>query len=413
MERVSTNLANNDAQFYMRKRERALLTVEKKISSQNRITNLRDEPLAASHAVRYQSTSLRIERFSTNVEALQGETRLAEGYVQYSVEILQNSRELAVRLANGSYTTEDRKMAVEQIDQYLEELLNTANKKDGDGNYIFAGTNTDRIPFRAIMGNDGAGTPSRMVGVEYLGNISIQQIEIHESNYAFRNAVGSDVFWAKNDRLISTTNTENYVVPSNTEINVLGENIQLLAGDSVLAIVQKINDAPIPVRASISDLDGGIMLETTTPQQLWLEDSANGSVLRDLGLINDRTAPYNKHPSALYSSGSVFDILITFRESLLEGNVADIGSRVIANIDDALETTLKTMASYGALSDRLDLIYKQLSTDGLRMNELDSQATGVDYARSVTDLNMLKYSHEAALSVSAKVLQNSLLDYLR
>ena len=203
------------------------------------------------------------------------------------------------------------------------------------------------------------------------------------------------------------------MVPSNTEINVLGENIQLLAGDSVLAIVQKINDAPIPVRASISDLDGGIMLETTTPQQLWLEDSANGSVLRDLGLINDRTAPYNKHPSALYSSGSVFDILITFGESLLEGKVADIGSRVIANIDDALETTLKTMASYGALSDRLDLIYKQLSTDGLRMNELDSQATGVDYARSVTDLNMLKYSHEAALSVSAKVLQNSLLDYLR
>ncbi len=413
MDRVSTNLANDDAQFYMRKRERALLTAEKQIASQNRITNLRDEPLAASHAVRYQSIQIRIERFSRNVEAVKGQTQLAEGYIRHSITLLQNTRELAVRFSNGVYTEEDREAAIEQINQHLKELIDTANKKDGDGNYLFSGTKTDQMPFRGMFGSNIAGQGSQIIGVEYIGNISLQAIEIQENSYVTRNAIGSEIFWGKNDKIISTTNAENYTITQSSSISIQGEIIELSQGDTLPAIIQKINNAPIPVRANLNEVDGGITLETTTPQQLWMEDIGEGAVLQDIGLITGARAPYNHHPNALYSKGSIFDILVMFQDALMSNNATDIGTRVIANLDESLNTLVQTVAHHGSLDERLDLVYKQLSTDALRMNELDSQAVGVDYAQAVTELNMLKYSHEAALSVSAKVLQTSLLDYLR
>jgi len=63
MRRISTDMPNVDSQFYLRRHEEKLAKIQSQIGSQSRIQELRDDPLAASHAVRYESYLARLERF--------------------------------------------------------------------------------------------------------------------------------------------------------------------------------------------------------------------------------------------------------------------------------------------------------------------------------------------------------------
>ena len=114
MDRISTNLPNDNMQFYLRERQRMMEHTQNQIASQTRIQNLRDDPLAAAHATRYRSYTARLERFSENIQTLQDRNRIAEGYIQHATDLLQRGRELAVQASNGTYAPEDlEQMAVE------------------------------------------------------------------------------------------------------------------------------------------------------------------------------------------------------------------------------------------------------------------------------------------------------------
>ena len=63
MRRISSDMPNTDMQFYLRRQEESVSAMQSRIASQNRILELRDDPLAASHAVRYESYLTRLERF--------------------------------------------------------------------------------------------------------------------------------------------------------------------------------------------------------------------------------------------------------------------------------------------------------------------------------------------------------------
>ena len=63
MRRVSSSTANNDVQYNLRMQESKINKVNNQLGSQNRIQELRDDPLAAGHLVRYQSYNGRVEQF--------------------------------------------------------------------------------------------------------------------------------------------------------------------------------------------------------------------------------------------------------------------------------------------------------------------------------------------------------------
>ena len=66
MRRVSTDMPNTDMQYYLRRQEDALHNLQNKITSGSKLNQLRDDPLAATHAVRYKSYLSRLERYELN-----------------------------------------------------------------------------------------------------------------------------------------------------------------------------------------------------------------------------------------------------------------------------------------------------------------------------------------------------------
>ena len=181
MRRVSSATANNDIQYNLRLQESRVNNLNNQLGSQNRLQQLRDDPLAAGHLVRYQSYATRVEQFEKNAKIISDDFTVAEGYVNQSVQIMQRVRELAVNGANGYYEKEDlRNMAVE-VDELLKELIQNSNAIGPDGTRIFAGTRTSNIPFEAETGYVKGSSEPLITSVKYQGSIGTKEIEVDEN----------------------------------------------------------------------------------------------------------------------------------------------------------------------------------------------------------------------------------------
>ncbi|MCX7788604.1 MAG: flagellar hook-associated protein 3 [Spirochaetes bacterium] len=415
MKRISTQMPNTDMQFYMREREYRMNSVQNKMAGQTRILNLRDDPTAAAHAIRYQSGIHRLEQFSKNVEYAQGHLKITEDKVREAVEILQRVRELSVQGANGVYAKEDLRAMGMEVNQLLNQLVEIANARNADGTTLFSGDKTGALPFRAVMGTVSGMGESAITQVEYLGTITENRAEVSDATFIRLNYPGNRVFWAENQQLYSVVDATEYVLGEDARIFIDGVEIDLKAGDSIHAIITKINDSDAPVRARLDPMRGSLVLESTTPHQIWLQDSPDGKVLQELGLLRDGSSPppTNLDPTVRTFGGSVFDMVIRLRDELLKGNTIDVGGRALRGIDNALNSLLATLGDIGAQGKRLEYTYTRLQTEIPDMKEIYSQTKDLDMTSAIIDLKLMENTHKAALSTAARILQPTLLDFLR
>lgn len=415
MQRISTNMPNDDMQYYARRREAELLNTQNQIGSQNRIQELRDDPAAAAHATRHDSYRYRLERYSENIKTAQLRHRESETYMQEAVSIMQRARELALQGANGTYTQADTRAMAAEVNQLLNQLVQSANAKGGDGATLFAGDRTKTSPFRAIEGRLPGFDEPVISEVQYLGTINENRTEIAEGAYVPLNFAGNRVFWAENQQVFSSVDATSYVVQQDTMIRIDDQEIQLRQGDSVSAIIAKINDSGAPARARLDPIQNSLVIESTSPHQLWLDDGEDGQVLADLGILNGRgnAPPQNIASSARVFGGSMFDMLITLRDQLAAGDTIDVGGRALGGIDSALDNILGRLGTLGSYDERLSLAFERTENTIPEIAERYSNEVDVDMAEAITELRMLEYTHRAALGAAARVIQPTLLDFLR
>ncbi|MDC7127318.1 MAG: flagellar hook-associated protein 3 [Spirochaetales bacterium] len=415
MKRISTYMPNDDYQYRMRLQEWKMGDLQGKIAEQTRVRELRDDPLAAAHSTRFQSKITRLKRFSDNIEKVQGDHRVAEGYMTSANNIILRIRELAIQGSNDTYSKEDKAKMGEEVNQLLNELVEISNAEDGNGNSIFSGDKNNGIAFRAETGMVPGAAGKKITSVEYVGTVNRQETEVSESSYMNTDFPGNRVFWAEQQQVFSSVDASNYSVLEDTSISIDGENIELNAGDNVHAVMAKINDADIAVKAQLDPVTNSIILKSTTPHQIWMEDTDGGSVLKDLGLVSARSGrpPANIDKDARVSGGSLFDMVIALRDNLYVGNTIDIGGKALKGIDMAHNNILSEITRLGAEDERLDTTYKRIAYEIPNIQQMNSNAVDLDFAEAITDLKMMEKTQQATLQTAAKVLKPTLLDYLR
>lgn len=414
MKRISTNMPNQDMQYHMRLREWKMNDLQNKMAEQKKVQKLRDDPIAASHAVRIESRISRMKQFTENIETVQSNLRIAETYMRSSVEILQRIRELTVQGANDTYSKEDKQYMAEEINQLLNELVEIANARNPEGGTMFSGDRTETIPFRTLLGRVEGASGERIVSVEYLGTIGRNGVEISEQSILNADLPGNRVFWADQQQVFAQQDATVYQVQEDTSLYIDGKEIFLTAGDNVSAIIAKINDAGLAVRANLDPIKNSLVLSTTVPHQLWLEDGQGGTVLRDLGVLAGHgRPPHNYAEGARVSGGSLFDSIIYLRESLYKGNTLEIGGGALKGIDNGIRNMLTNIAELGAKDERLSVAAARINHELPEFQDRLSKETGIDMAAAITELKMLEYSHKAALQTAARILPPTLLDYLR
>ncbi len=85
----------------------------------------------------------------------------------------------------------------------------------------------------------------------------------------------------------------------------------------------------------------------------------------------------------------------------------------IASLDEALNLVLEERAVVGSRQNRAELMDNRLDLQELSVKKQMSQNEDIDYEVAITDLMTQESIHRAALSVGARIIQPTLVDFLR
>jgi flagellar hook-associated protein 3 FlgL len=413
-------MPNNDMQFYLRRQEEGLSDIQNKMAGQKKMLIPRDDPLAASHAVRYESYLARLERFEKNTLYAKEHYNEVDAYLRQTNDIMQRIRELSVQGANGTYTKDDLKFMAVEINELLKELVSIANSTGSDGKQLFAGDKAFTEPFRvvegAVQGGDSSSEQVPMVtAVEYRGAGSARRAEITDRAYSELDIGGGEAFWAEKMQVFSGIDATAYRAESAGAFYLDGQEITVSPGDTVYAIAAKINDSAAPVKAYIDPENRGLVLEGTNAHLIRAEDRRDSRVLQDLGIVtfnSDPAAP-NWHPGARVSGGSLFDMVIRLRDALLRGDQDFIGSQGIGGMDLAMANVQSRLALNGSRQERVESTWERLNTEIPNVTGALGRENSLDFADAAVELGMMQFAHRAALQTASKILPATLLDFLR
>lgn len=103
----------------------------------------------------------------------------------------------------------------------------------------------------------------------------------------------------------------------------------------------------------------------------------------------------------------------------------EIGAALGAEIDnaggtakipalDGLHSTVLTMrAEVGAKQNRLELMQNRLEIQEINVTKQLSENEDTDYSKAITEMTTAESIHQASLSVGAKIIQQTLVDFMR
>ncbi|MBN1525921.1 MAG: flagellar hook-associated protein 3 [Spirochaetales bacterium] len=414
MNRVSTQMSALDSQYHTMMREFQLNKSENRMQSGMRIQDLRDDPLAAAKSTRLQTNIVELEQYMKNIGAVRENMSLTEQKLTEVLGYFPRIQELAVNGANGIYDKQQYAAIADEIDQYIEAFADLVNEKDGKGNALFGGYEAKNSPFLIMRGRVEGTEGSKILDIQYRGDIGRNNAEITENSLVSMNLPGNYAFWTENQSVYSSQDGTTYQVQANSTIRVDGVDIDLKEGDNIYAIIHRINDSAAPVRARLDPVRDSLVLETTTPHQLWVEDLGGGTVLRDLGVVKEGRGipPNNIADTAMVTGGSMFDTLISLRDSLYRGDIHGVNAS-LGGIELTVGSLSRTLGEIGALTNRLDFAEKRLETEQAMFVNYNAKEVDVDITEAIMHKNMLEFAHQASLNVAGKILRPTLLDFLR
>ena len=415
MRRISSDMPNTDVQYRLRRQEEARANIESKIASNTKIRELRDDPLAAAHSTRYDSYLTRLKRYEQNTQFAMEHFDFQDSYLREFNDILQKIRELTVKGANGIYVPHESRFIAIEINELLKELVDIANRSGPDAKQLWAGDKVFTEPFRMIEGTVEGGGELLVVGVEYRGAGANRRTEISDGSYITMDIGGGEAFWAEKMNIISRFDATNYRVTQDSAFYVDGVEIKLTQGDTLNAIVAKINDSAAPVKAYIDPETHGLALNGNDAHLIRMEDRQDSRVLQDLGIIRQTNDPYapNWHETSLVSGGSAFDMVIRLRDAFYRFDQEFTGGQGLGGIDLALSNIAARLTVEGSRRERAEFTWQRLNEEIENVTAMLGREHDLDYADAATDLAMMDFAHRAALSIASRIIPPTLLDFLR
>lgn len=173
-------------------------------------------------------------------------------------------------------------------------------------------------------------------------------------------------------------------------------------GSPAIVTVQDILDAfdncGLDITASVNADGRGIQIVNNDPtRSLTIEDESGGRTAKDLGIFGSSDM-----------MGSMLVLVNALRSNDQEGT-----GMLLQNLDDAMQHLLNYRAAVGARAVRLEGTQARLLDLDMSFVKLLSEVEDADISRLITDLATYENNYRASLIASAKIIQPTLLDFLR
>ncbi|MCB0407070.1 MAG: flagellar hook-associated protein FlgL [Bdellovibrionales bacterium] len=359
-DQVNRNLAKN---------RKEMADLQNKAASQKNMNKPSDDPIAAARVL-----SARVDLSgNTQFNKSLGYARSFLEYTDQSLgdltENLIRAKELAISQANdASASGQSRKVVAREISQIFDQVIQIGNRKLGD-RFIFGGFKTQTTPF-SIEG-------------QYQGDAGEMQIQTDKQSYVPINMPGSKVFLGEGHNSFGVTSA----TPQQAlTIEQFKEEQQTSAEKNMVPQKQQQEDSPeTDLRAPASRGQGNDDMLVENP-----------------GLIEPNEA----------TGENLFNVVEKMYVALNTNDKTGI-QNAIEDMDRAISQVVMARAQVGARSMALDNARETLQKAKVDNNVTISELEDADIFQTVSDMNKTESALKATLQTSGKLVQPSLLDFLR
>lgn len=396
--RVSTQGSFLQGLSAIQRLQEALDQTQRQIASGRRILKPSDDPIASARSIELRESIGRLEQFDRNAGIATNRLAQQESALTSVNNVLQRVRELALQANNGTQSNESRGQIAVEMRQLLDNLVQLANQRDGNGAYMFAGNLDDVVPVTRSA-----------AGFQYNGDQGQRLIQVGQSRQVPDGDPGSDVFFRIRDGNGQFALAAN---AANAGTGVLGAGS--VTDPTLWTPDQYTVTFTAPDTYEVTD-SGGTVVATGS----WMDGDNirfNGIefVLTGAPAAGDR---FEVSPSRYQDMFTSVERLV----DAVERSVVDSESRAalnneinagLLNLDQAIGNVVDMRTRVGS---RLSVIEKQVDTNGgfsLILQETLAGIEDLDYAEALSRLSLEVTTLEAAQQSFVRTQQLSLFNFL-
>lgn len=359
--RIADKMAFNQVNQNLSKNRSDMADLQNQAATQKRINKPSDDPLASARVLAARTEERGNSQFIKNINNARSFLEFSDQSLGELSDILVRAKELAVSQSNdASGNEESRMVTASEVEQIYNQAVQIGNRKLGE-RYIFGGYRTDKMPFSQ------AG--------DYRGDDGDMKIQTNKDSFVAMNIAGSKVFLGKG-----------------------------LGGDG---IVRASYEAPTNVEALKQ-----FQQEEMDRQQINEEIEENYLNTRGPASLGYRTISGRQDPVDGSAGINVFSTLRDLEVALKTNDKQGI-QESLDTLDQAISQVVLARSEVGsrvmAVNNTMDSLQKAVVDNKVTASQLED----ADAFQVISDINKTDSTLKATLETSGKLIQPSLLDFLR
>ena len=387
---------HNNVSFALNLHYEAMARLQEQAYTGSRINRASDDPSAAYQVLGLNSQQRLLENYMANISetisVLETSTAIIE---DMSSAILQTKVDL-VQIMSGTYNEDGRRKVAEQINDTLEQMVSSANTQRL-GQYLFGGGNTVSAPY-TVQRTDG-----EITSVTYQGSFQQRDIEVAPGVQSNAYHVGEDIFCSDN------RSTPEFLGDTGA---TAGSGTSSVKGDIWLTVTYDGSDYNLSIDDGTTVIDVG---DASDPSNVAVTNSAGQVLYVDATNISSTGIDMVSVPGTY----NVFNTLISARDllenerGLSDTQLQQCRNRLSDSLDEVRGLLTDKVVSMGSkigfISDLKD------SLENIKFNTSDEATIlqEADIAQVAIDLSRREVLYQMSLSVAAKLMSMSLLDFIR
>lgn len=356
------------------------------MSSGKKITRASQDPVVAMSGIRYRTQVVEVKQFQRNLGETYNWMDTADATLDKVGKAIHRIRELVVQSSNDTYESTQRANMGKEIKQLFDHIVSLANTKS-NGKYIFNGTDTLNAPVDETKMNLEL---SELVAAPDIGEY---EISYQGHLYKFDSVSGNDAIFSS---AVGTITIKDYA--TNPTIETDQPNPEFINGVSDPLVV--------PQRVTLPLTEDNIIISRAGAVSTNTED-VNIELLKGV-TINVNILPSNVFNNALF--GDIKQLIKTLDDPTSKHE--DL-TKIINNFDIHLDSIVAERAELGARVNRVELIEERLGEQEVISKRIMSNNEDIDFEQVIIDLKTQEVVHRSALAAGARIMQPTLLDFLR
>ncbi len=389
--RVTQNTMFNQLSRQLQGNTARLIQAQERMATQKRINRLSDNPIDGGRVIDLKGAVARSDQYLNNIERLTSVAGVYDTASGQLHDLLARSKELLVKESNEVTSTAATREATRiELSILSNQLVSIANTQF-DGKYVFGGYRTDQPPFAEAAATLGGAALADGTLHGSARVLDATAMNYHAHEIRFTAADRFDIIDTDTGQPVST----NQPYQSGQPIRFGG--IELTVA----------NGAGAPTAGMTLQL-------TSTPAGAYQGDSQ----LQEIEIQPGSRVPLNIPGDRIFQGvgrpGGIdlFALMNTIDTALREGDTTAIQAQ-LDRLDQAREQVSSERAGVGTRVNLLEQVKSRQTDIKSNLEILRSNIEDIDIAEALTELSKSQNAYEASLSAGSRIVQSSLLDFLR